>query len=171
MRTHSVSLTPCPPCPSRRLGVELLHCLRRRERADIIDAVLPLLIERGATATSREVAAAAGVSEGTIFNVFADKDELIDAVIEAALDPEPLERRSAPIDPRHRSRTGSSLATELVQRRVIDIWRLFAASAPRSPAPTRRADSPTAPASCARSSRRPRRLRVEPADAARRCGR
>ena len=57
----------------------------------IVAATLPLLLEHGDRVTSRQIAEAAGIAEGTIFRAFADKDEVIAAVIEAALDPEPLE--------------------------------------------------------------------------------
>ncbi len=60
-------------------------------RSMIIAATLPLLLEHGDRVTSRQIAEAAGIAEGTIFRVFADKDEIIAAVIETALDPEPLE--------------------------------------------------------------------------------
>ena len=58
-----------------------------------------MLIERGAAVTSRELAAAAGMSEGTIFNVFADKDDLFAAAYETAVDQAPLERAISEIDP------------------------------------------------------------------------
>ncbi len=45
-------------------------------RAMIIEAMLPLLLEHGEMVTTRQIAEAAGIAEGTIFRVFADKDEL-----------------------------------------------------------------------------------------------
>src|SRR5438128_11034621 len=66
-------------------------------RSMIVAATLPLLLEHGDRVTSRQIAEAAGIAEGTIFRVFADKDEVIAAVIEAALDPEPLEAALAAI--------------------------------------------------------------------------
>lgn len=53
---------------------------------------MPLLIERGATVTTREMAEAAGVAEGTLFTVFNDKRALVLAAIEDRLDAEPLRR-------------------------------------------------------------------------------
>ena len=42
----------------------------------IVAATLPLLLEHGELVTTRQIAEAAGIAEGTIFRVFADKDEL-----------------------------------------------------------------------------------------------
>ena len=60
-------------------------------RSMIVAATLPLILEHGDRVTSRQIAEAAGIAEGTIFRAFADKDEIIVAVVEAALDQEPLE--------------------------------------------------------------------------------
>ena len=49
-------------------------------RAAIIDAARPLLIEHGENVTTRQLADAAGIAEGTIFRVFADKDELLSLI-------------------------------------------------------------------------------------------
>src|SRR5256714_5149792 len=68
-------------------------------RSMIVAATLPLLLEHGERVTSRQIAEAAGIAEGTIFRAFADKDEVIGAVIDAALDPSPLENAVANIDP------------------------------------------------------------------------
>jgi AcrR family transcriptional regulator len=93
-------------------------------RSMIVAATLPLLLEHGDRVTSRQIADAAGIAEGTIFRVFAHKDELIAAVFEAALDPAPLEAAIAAI-PRELS-FEDALAAAIVrmQQRVIDIWRL-----------------------------------------------
>lgn len=51
-------------------------------RGSILDAALPLVRERGRAVTTKEIALAAGVSEGTVFHVFGDKDALIDALVQ-----------------------------------------------------------------------------------------
>ena len=49
------------------------------ERRDaIIDVVLPLLLEHGSDVSTRQIAEAAGIAEGTIFRVFPDKAALLD---------------------------------------------------------------------------------------------
>lgn len=66
-------------------------------RAAILAAVVPLVLERGPAVTTRALAEAAGVAEGTLFRAFADKTDLLDAVVEAALDPTPAEEALAAI--------------------------------------------------------------------------
>jgi AcrR family transcriptional regulator len=61
-------------------------------RAALVEATVPLLIENGSAISTRQIAQAAGVAEGTIFRVFPDKNSLILAAIRSALDPEKGER-------------------------------------------------------------------------------
>ena len=67
-------------------------------RTAILDAVIPLFIDHGAAVTTAEMAAAAGIAEGTIFRVFPDKNALIHAAIEKAMDPEPIRKRLDAVD-------------------------------------------------------------------------
>ncbi len=50
----------------------------------IVAAALPLVAEYGAAVTTSQIARAAGIGEATIFRVFADKDEVLDACIAEA---------------------------------------------------------------------------------------
>ncbi|AQP48165.1 hypothetical protein BW730_12320 [Tessaracoccus aquimaris] len=61
-----------------------------KRRAAIIKATLPLIEQHGTTVTTRQVAEAAGVAEGTIFRVFDSLQELIDAAIMSAFSREKL---------------------------------------------------------------------------------
>jgi len=81
--------------PADRRAAPLPPEERRRE---IVDAIIPLLLERGAAVTSREMAEAAGVAEGTIFRVFPDKRSVIIAAIEVSLDPAPARAALAGIE-------------------------------------------------------------------------
>jgi AcrR family transcriptional regulator len=93
-------------------------------RSMIIEAIIPLLIEHGEMVTTRQIADAAGIAEGTIFRAFGDKDELLAAVIDAALDPAPLERALETIDPSLPLPEIVAGAAAFAQRRVVEIWRL-----------------------------------------------
>src|SRR5689334_17597738 len=68
-------------------------------REAIIDATRPLLYEHGRAVTTRLIAEAAGVAEGTLFRVFESKDELVDAAIERAFEPGDVIARIEEIDP------------------------------------------------------------------------
>ena len=131
----------------------------------IVAATLPLLLEHGDRVTSNQIAEAAGIAEGTIFRAFADKDEIIVAVIESALDPAPLEAALAGIPADLAFEDGLAAAVVIIQQRVIDIWRLVSSVGTRFHEMTRRpmADSDALvgssrrTATASRSSRSPRR--------------
>ncbi|MEV8433921.1 TetR/AcrR family transcriptional regulator [Streptomyces chartreusis] len=69
---------------------------QRREM--IIQTAIPLIAEYGAAVTTAKIARAAGIGEGTIFRVFADKDELLQACVAEALSPEHAIRELDAID-------------------------------------------------------------------------
>jgi AcrR family transcriptional regulator len=84
-------------------------------RAAIIDAVIPLIREKGRDITSRQMADAAGIAEGTLFRAFGDKESVIQAAIDRFMDPEPLRAKLRGIDPDE--------ATEDKVRQVIQLLR------------------------------------------------
>jgi AcrR family transcriptional regulator len=75
----------------RRDGVRDLVVRARREQ--IVEAATRVFAEKGfRRATTREVARAAGVSEGTIYNYFEDKDAILLAILDRLNE---TERRAA----------------------------------------------------------------------------
>lgn len=57
------------------------HKKRSRTRQTLLDAALRVLAENGEGFSLTEVAARAGVSHGTFYNYFRDRDELMDALV------------------------------------------------------------------------------------------
>src|SRR5438477_2051959 len=94
-------------------------------RAAIVAATLPLLLERGANVSTRQIAEAAHVAEGTIFAVFPDKDAVLQAVVQAALDPEPTERELSAIERSQPFEDQLVDAVHIMQCRTNKIWRLL----------------------------------------------
>nr|WP_255633141.1 TetR/AcrR family transcriptional regulator [Demequina sp. TTPB684] len=84
-------------------------------RESILDAVVPLLLRHGGDVTTKDIADAAGIAEGTIFRAFTDKDELIHEAVARFMDPEPTFCALEQIDP--------SLPLEVKVKAVVEIFR------------------------------------------------
>lgn len=61
---------------------------REQRRRALLDATRPLLIKHGPGVSTRRIAEAAGIAEGTIFRVFATKQDLLNETIVDALAPD-----------------------------------------------------------------------------------
>jgi AcrR family transcriptional regulator len=106
--------TPDPP--PRRQRVPALAPDDRR--AALIEATIPLLREHGLNVSTRQIAGAAGVAEGTIFGVFPDKASLINAAVASAFDPTPMVRQLRAIDPSLDLRARMVAAAELLREHL-----------------------------------------------------
>jgi AcrR family transcriptional regulator len=143
---------------------------RDERRAVIIDATFSLLLEQGAGVTTRQIAEAAGVAEGTIFRVFRDKEELLEAVADKAFDPEPTARKLEAVDLALPLEDRLACGVEILQQRVATIWRFMtAAGLPKPPErhqTARGADAPEMQALAALFRPDRQRLRRDPAQCA-----
>jgi AcrR family transcriptional regulator len=135
-------------------------------RSMIVAATLPLLLDHGETVKTRDIALAAGIAEGTIFRVFPTKDDLITAVIEAALDTDALDRALSKIDLGLALEERVSSAVTILQQRVVDVWRLASCVGVRFAEHARRPLVDSEPLVRIFEASRPD-LRVDPAVAAR----
>jgi AcrR family transcriptional regulator len=112
---------PVPTAPSRPRASALPPAERR---AEIVAATLPLVLAHGAAVTTRQIAEAAGIAEGTIFRVFPDKESLIEAVVESAFDSTATDAALAAIEPGLPLEERLVQAVEILRRRVADLWQL-----------------------------------------------
>lgn len=105
-------------------------------------ATLPLLREHGRAVTTRQIAEAAGVAEGTIFTVFDSKDDLVDATLAEEFDLAPFEAAldALPADRDLERRLVGYV--DLLQRRLISIFGLMRSMGIVAPPESSRHHSP-----------------------------
>ena len=97
-------------------------------RAALVAATVPLLREHGLEVSTKQIAQAAGVAEGTIFGVFPDKNSLIFEALIQGLDPASALDAMAAIDPGADLRERMIQAATLVNERFAANARLMSAA-------------------------------------------
>lgn len=95
-------------------------------RAAIVAATLPLVLAHGAGVSTRQIAEAAGVAEGTIFGVFPDKNSLIVATLLSQFDPALARESLRAFMPTGDLRQRLRAAVDHVASRMRDTGALFA---------------------------------------------
>ena len=93
-------------------------------RAAIIAATLPLLLEHGPAVTTRQIAEAAGIAEGTIFRVFSDIESLFQATVDAAYDPAQVAKELAAISGSPSFERRLAEGVRILQNRLTNVWQL-----------------------------------------------
>jgi AcrR family transcriptional regulator len=116
---------------ARRERARPLTPEERREA--LVSATVPLLYVHGRAITTRLIAEAAGVAEGTIFRVFASKEELIDAALAKAFAPGQLADRLVEIDPAEDLREKLLKIASILQQRFRAIFGLMRAMGEMGP--------------------------------------
>lgn len=103
-------------------------------RAAIIAATLPLLLAHGPSVTTRQIAEAAGIAEGTIFRVFPDIESLFQATVDAAYDPAQVARELAAIDDNASFERRLIEGVRILQNRLTSVWQLMSTTGLPKPA-------------------------------------
>ena len=121
-------------------------------RAAIVEAALPLLEEFGTEVSTKQIAEAAGIAEGTIFRAFGSKDALVDAAMATAFDTTDLIRALERVD----------RSLPLRERTIAAVDDRPEAAAGRLQADVRAADAPAARAEVHADGRGPPQAAVRP---------
>lgn len=90
-----------------------------------MQVTIDLVREHGLMPSTRDIAAGAGIAEGTIFRAFDSKDALVEAVIGAIACPVPLRSALREIDPASGLRERTLAAAQLLMDRFDRLFELL----------------------------------------------
>jgi AcrR family transcriptional regulator len=96
-------------------------------RAAIMAATERLIVTQGSNVSTKAIAEAAGIAEGTIFRVFPTKESIIDAIFEDAFNTDNRHAELAAIDRKADLETRLVALATILQRRIQRIQDLLAA--------------------------------------------
>ena len=105
-------------------------------RAALVDSARRLITSRGTVPSTKDIAEAAGIAEGTIFRVFATKEDLLDAVVAEAFCPTVFRRGLDELDVSLPLRPRLIALVTLLQHRFIDVFEIMGALGLTAPPPS-----------------------------------
>jgi len=135
---YSERVTKTDDAPEAPPGRRAPAMTPEERRAQIVDATIPLVLASGGAVTSKQIAEAAGVAEGTVFRAFGDKDAVIDAAVRTYLDPGPLRVRLGAVDPTLPLEFKVRQVISMLQQRFQGVFAMMAAVGMRERPPVPR---------------------------------
>lgn len=93
-------------------------------RSSVVAAALPLVRQHGRDVTTKQIAEAAGVAEGTLFRVFDDKEAILRAVVLDVMRPEPALAALDGVDPDLPLEEFLATVVALVRDRVRNVFEI-----------------------------------------------